>query len=214
MLGQAGARGGPGGGLRPRRWSGDPNAWKRALGNNNRVPARLEMLPDAKPRWNLYGASAALQTALLLFLLMIPLFYPERLRYAMHYDVMPLATPLTEVPIAPRPPKPKPPKARIEPVKPKPEVVPQPDPPKVVKIPTPKFEQPILVKPKKLEVKAPEINKAFEEAKLAVKTAAPTRPRDDVHLNNLPPPARHAQPATPNLPWTKGETSGPAIENC
>src|SRR3989441_8993450 len=114
MLEQAAARSRLGVGLQPRRWSGDPNAWKRALGNNNRVPARLEMLPDAKPRWNLYGASAALQTALLLFLLMIPLFYPERLRYAMHYDVMPLTTPLTEVPIAPRTPKPKPPKPKIE----------------------------------------------------------------------------------------------------
>ena len=43
MLGQADARSRLGVGLQPRRWSGDPNAWKRALGNNNRVPARLEV---------------------------------------------------------------------------------------------------------------------------------------------------------------------------
>ncbi len=213
MLGQADARSRLGVGLQPRRWSGDPNAWKRALGNNNRVPARLEMLPDAKPRWNLYGASAAIQTALLLFLLMIPLLYPERLRYAMHYDVMPLATPLTEVPIAPPPPKPKPTKPKIEPLKPKQEVVPQPDPPKVVKIPTPKFEQPILVKPKKLEVKAPEINKAFEEAKLAVNTAAPKRPKDDVKLDNLSTSTGSAAPATLNLPVNKVQTGGFGDEN-
>lgn len=196
-------------GLDPRR-SANPDAWKRAMGNNNRVSARLELLPDEKTRWNVLGLSAVSQILFFLFLLSLPLFFPERLRYAMHYDVMPITTPLTEVPVAPPPPEIKP---RAQPVKPKPkpEVVPQPEPPKVVKIPTPKFEQPIVVKPKMAEVKAPEINKAFEEAKIQTNSNLPKRPKEDVKVGNLS--TGSAAPATVNLPLNKVQTGGFGDEN-
>ena len=197
-------------GLDPRRRSANPDAWKHALGNNNRVSARLELLPDEKTRWNVLGLSAVSQIVFFLFLLSLPLFFPERLHYAFHYDVMPLSTPLTEVPVASPPPEIKPKAQPVKP-KPKPEVVPQPEPPKVVKIPTPKFEQPIVVKPKKVEVKAPEINKAFEEAKIQTNSNLPKRPKEDVKVGNLS--TGNAAPATVNLPLNKVQTGGFGDEN-
>src|SRR5437879_13013754 len=50
--------------------SGDPQAWKKAIGTRP-VPARLALLPDSKPRWDRIGLSAAGHLAIMGLLLMI-----------------------------------------------------------------------------------------------------------------------------------------------
>lgn len=191
-------------GLSPVRRGANPDAWKHAMGNNNRVSARFSLLPDPKTRWNVFGISAGAQFAFFLFLLALPLFFPERLRVATHYDVMPLTTPITEIPVAPPPPKIKPKAEEFKP-KPKPAVVTDPEPPKP-KIPTPKFESPILAKPKPVEAKAPVLTKVFEETKLDLKSSQPKRPKDDVKVGNLS--IGNAAPVTVNLPLNKVQTGG------
>lgn len=201
MLEETGAMTRLGVGLSPVGRSANADAWKRAMGHNNRVSARLLLLADATSRWDRFSASAIAQLALLLFLLLLPLASPERLQVAMRYDVMPLATPITEIPVAPPPPKMKP---KVEAVKPKPAVVPEP--PKAAKIPTPKFENPIIVRPKSVEEKAPVITKVFEETKLETTTNQPKRPKEDVKLGNIS--TGSAAPATVNLPLNQVQTGG------
>ena len=195
-------------GLAPGRGA-SPDAWKRAMGKNNRVAARLTLLPDGETRWDIFGVSAVAQAAVLLFVLVLPLFFPERLRVAMHYYAMPIANPITEIPVAPPPPKPKP---KVQPQPPKPEVTPQPEPPKVVKIPTPKFERPVILKPKPVEEKAPVLTKVFEEAKFHTNSTQPKRPKEDVKVGNLS-STGSAAPVTVNLPLNKVQTGGFGDEN-
>src|SRR5438046_2011298 len=99
-----------------RRLSGDPLAWKQAMGTKP-IAARLALLPDSKPRWDRIGLSAAGQFAILGFLLMLPLLFPERMQTALHLRVTELMQPVTEIPVAasPRPPPPPMAKAKVAP---------------------------------------------------------------------------------------------------
>src|ERR1700726_3145070 len=83
-----------------RRRLSNSDAWKAAIGTKP-VAARLALLPDAKPRWSRIGVSAGLQLGLLIFCLLIPLLYPDRLKTALHYQTIEIAAPLTEIPVAP-----------------------------------------------------------------------------------------------------------------
>src|SRR4029077_14850556 len=85
----------------------DPEAWKRALGTKQ-IPARLAMLPEGESRLKRVGVSAILQIILVAFFVSLPLFFPERLKTAMNWSVVPIAMPVTEVPVAPPPPVVKP----------------------------------------------------------------------------------------------------------
>src|SRR6267142_1078848 len=58
-------------GLDPKRKSVNSQAWKDAIGAK-RVPARLALLPEAKPRWDRIGLSAGGQLAILAVLLLLP----------------------------------------------------------------------------------------------------------------------------------------------
>ena len=104
--------------------SGDPQAWKKAIGTK-RVPARLALLPDSKSRWDRIGLSAAGQLAILGFLLMIPLLFPQRMTTALNFRVVELMQPITEIPVAPPPPPPPKVKPKVVPPEPKP-VAPEP----------------------------------------------------------------------------------------
>src|ERR1700741_1612626 len=85
-------------------------AWKRQIGSKQ-IPARLALLPEAKPNWGRVGVSAILQMCVLAFFVLVPLLYPEGMKTAIHfYSTTPLAQPMTEIPVAPPPPPP--PKAR------------------------------------------------------------------------------------------------------
>ena len=89
------------------------------------VSARLELLPDAKPRWNQLGLSAAGQLVILGLALLSPMIFPQTMKTALKFDVIELMEPVTEIPVAPETPRPKPkPKRKVEPKAPelKPEV--------------------------------------------------------------------------------------------
>ena len=177
------------------------DAWKTAIGTKP-VPARFALLPDGEKRWNRIGVSAVVQTLILTFFVVMPIFFPERLA-ALRYSVVPLTMPVTEVPVAPPPPPP--PKVKVK----------TPD-PKAIEEPKLNPKQPhIFVQQKafqpqvkQLEVKAPELVKTnvFEEAKLNTPINGPKRPHDDVKMNNLS--TGSAAPATVKAPVEKVQTGG------
>ncbi len=183
--------------------SGDPQAWKKAIGTK-RVPARLVLLPDSKPRWDRIGLSAAGQLAILGFLLMIPLLFPQQMKTALNFRVVELMQPVTEIPVAPPPPPPKI-KPKVAPPEPKP-VVPEPvklNPKQTHVFLAPKAELP---KVKTLEVKPVELNPVFQQVKIDTPTNQPKRPKEDVKVGNLG--SGSAAPATVVAPVNKVQTGG------
>ncbi len=66
-----------------RRSSPNREAWKQAIGTKS-IPARLELLPEAASRWDRMGVSASVQIALLLFCLLTPLVYPDKIKVALN----------------------------------------------------------------------------------------------------------------------------------
>src|ERR1700676_333232 len=171
-----------------RRGTGDAEAWKRAIGTKPE-PARLALLPEAKPRWDRIGISAGAQLVVLLVILAIPLLYPEKMKTALSYSIVEIMQPVTLVPVAPPPPPPPKVKAKTPPPTPKPEVV-----------------EPVQLKVQKIEAKAPELNPVFETAKIEVTQTGPKRPKDDVKVNNLN--TGSAAVATVKAPVDKVQTGG------
>src|SRR5438132_14237630 len=87
--------------------SGDPQAWKKAIGTKP-VAARLALLPDRKPRWDRIGLSAAGQLATVGFLLLAPLIFPQPMQTALKFDVVDLMQQVTQISLpssTPPPPK-------------------------------------------------------------------------------------------------------------
>ena len=178
------------------------DAWKRSIGTKQ-VPARLAMLPEGESRWQRLGVSAIAQIVILTFFVVMPLFFPERLKTALNMQVVPLAMPVTEVPVAPPPPQPKP---KVAPA-PKPQVIEE------VKL-NPKqphiFVQQKVLKPKieHVEAKAPELapQTPVLEAKFIDNTNQPKRPKEEVKVNNLN--SGSAAAPTVKLPVEKVQTGG------
>ena len=181
--------------------SSDQEAWRRAIGTKP-VAARLALLPEGKARWDRIGLSALAQVAIITFIVMIPLFYPEQLKTALHLQMVELPQPVTEIPVAPPPPR-----AKVKPLPPapKPEVV------EPIKL-NPKqphiFVTQKVVQPKvqKVEAKAPELTPVLEAAKIDTTSNQPKRPRDEVKVNNLN--SGSAAPATVVAPVNKVQTGG------
>jgi TonB family protein len=188
-------------GLDPKRKSVNPQAWKDAIGAN-RVPARLALLPEAKPRWDRIGLSAGGQLGILAVLLLLPRIFPDEMNTALKYTYVELMQPVTEIPVAPEPeppppPPPKPPKikakVKVPPPKPKPielepePVVPEPVPVKlnptqphifmVLKPETPKVRT--------VDAKPIDLNPVLEVAKVDFPTTQPKRPKEEVKIENL-----------------------------
>jgi TonB family protein len=117
-------------------------------------------------------------------------------------DIVQLAQPMIEIPVAPPPPKIKP---RPTPPAPKPEVV------EPIKL-NPKqphiFVTQKVVQPKieKVETKAPELNPVLQAANINTDTNQPKRPREEVKMNNLN--TGSAAPATVVAPVNKVQTGG------
>jgi TonB family protein len=184
------------------RSAGNQEAWRRAIGTKP-VAARLELLPDVKPKWNRLGLSLGVQVLAIGFVLLIPLLYPERIRTALNMEVVSLAPPPIEIPIAPPPPKIRP---KVVPQPPKPEIV---EPVKLSpKQPHIFVTQPKVIQPKiqKVEAKAPEIAPVLQASNIDTKSDAPKRPREDVKINNLS--TGSAAPATVTAPANKVQTGG------
>lgn len=182
-------------------------AWKQHMGNRQ-VPARLALLPDAEPRWDRLGLSAAVQLSILIFLLLVPLMYPEQMKTGLKYVGVEIAQPLTEIPVAPDPPPPPKPKA----VAPKAEVKPAPVEPVKLNPAQPHIfadlakPKPVAPKVEKIDVKAPDVKPTFEAAKIDVKENGPKRPKDDVKVGNLG--SGSAAVATVVAPVNKVQTGG------
>ena len=90
--------------------SSTPPIGKTAMIRKN-VSARFELLPDAKPRWNQIGLSAAGQLVFLGLLLLSPVVFPQTMQTALKFDVVELMQPVTIIrppPAAPKPPTPRP----------------------------------------------------------------------------------------------------------
>src|ERR1700733_5603096 len=183
------------------RSTANQEAWRRAIGTKP-VAARLELLPEGKPRWNRIGLSAIVQIVAIGFVLLVPLLYPEKIKTALHMEIVQLAQPTIEIPVAPPPPKIKP---RPTPPAPKPEVV---EPVKLNPQQPHIFVTQKVVQPKieKVETKAPELNPVLQAANINTDTNQPKRPRDEVKMNNLN--TGSAAPATVVAPVNKVQTGG------
>lgn len=179
----------------------DSEAWKRTIGTR-KVSARLALLPEPQSKWDRVGLSAIAQILILTFFVIMPLFFPEKLKTALEYQVTPLAMPVTEIPVAPPPPPP--PKIKATPAPPVKPVEAQLN-PKQPHI----FLQPKALQPKIhiQDTKAPELNKTpVFEAKLDPASSQPKRPKEDVKLNNLN--TGSAAVPTVKLPPNKVQTGG------
>src|SRR6266850_1030207 len=181
----------------------NPEAWKRAIGTKP-IAARLALLPDSKPRWDRIGISAGSQLAILAFVLLIPLVFPQQMKTALNFQIVELMQPVTLIPVAPPPPPP--PKAKVKtPPAVKPEV---PEPVKLnPKQPhvflTAKAEPP---KMRTVDAKPVELNPTFDQVKVDMPTNQPKRPKEDVKVGNLG--SGSAAPATVVAPVNKVQTRG------
>ena len=181
----------------------NPEAWKQAIGTKQ-ISARLALLPDSKPSWDRIGASAAGQLAIVAFLLMLPLIFPEQMKTALNLRATELMQPITEIPVAPQPPPPPKVKAKAPPVV-KPEV-PQPvklNPKQPHVFMTAKVEPP---KVRTIEAKPVELNPVFDQVKVDMPTNQPKRPKEDVKVGNMS--SGSAAPATVVAPVNKVQTGG------
>ncbi len=181
----------------------NPQAWKQAIGTKP-IAARLALLPDPKPRWDRIGISAGSQIAILIFLLLIPMIFPEQMKTALNLRPTELMQPVTLIPVAPEPPPPPKVKAKAPPVV-KPEV------PEPVKL-NPKQPHVFLtakVEPPKvrtIDAKPVELNPTFDQVKVDMPTNQPKRPKEDVKVGNLG--SGSAAPATVVAPVNKVQTGG------
>ena len=183
--------------------AGDPQAWKRAIGTKP-VAARLALLPEPKRRWDRIGVSAIGQIAVIGFVLLIPLIFPEQMKTALNLRPTELAQPVTLIPVAPPPPPPP----EIKKVLPKPKPVVAPDPPKL----NPRQEHVFLtakaIQPeiKKVDVKPVELNPQLDQKAVSIQTMQPKRPRDEVKVGVMS--TGSAAKATIVAPVEKVQTGG------
>ncbi len=77
----------------------NPEAWKSLIGKKP-VSARLDTLPETKPRLSALLTSTIFQAAVAAFLVAIPMFFPDKLVTKIAYEVVPIAAPQTEVQLA------------------------------------------------------------------------------------------------------------------
>lgn len=190
------------------RAASNTQAWKQQIGTRP-IPARLALLPESKPNWNKVGFSAVLQLSLLAFFIIVPLLYPEGMKTAVHYyESTPLATPVTEIPVAPPPPPPAPVKAPKVEVK---QPVPPPEPVKLnpqqphifANLVKPKTVQP---KVEKVEIKTPDVAPQFEMAKIDVKDNGPKKPKEPPKVGDFG--GSGATPTLKPMPVEKVQTGG------
>jgi TonB family protein len=173
--------------------------------------ARFALLPEGKSRFGSIGASVMVQALLLAFILIIPLAFPEKMIPKMIFNIIPLATPVTEVPVPPPPPK-------VAAVKPKPvpvipevvKEVPVPEPVRQPKILAPKVVAPKVEPKKVVTAEAPKVDLKFDAPKLDIDTKMnePARPRAPVQTGMIG--TGSSAPATlpKNTPLDKVQTGG------
>jgi len=144
------------------------------------VSARFELLPDAKPRWNQVGMSAAGQLVILGLALLSPTIFPQTMKTALKFDVIELMQPVTQIPVAPetpkppapqRPPKPKVPELKLEGPEPPP-LVPQ-QPHVFLNL------KPLMPKAHTVEEKPPELKQNLKQPEIVLSSNGPKPPAPD-----------------------------------
>jgi len=181
------------------------------------VSARLELLPDAKPRWNKVGLSAAGQLVILGLALLSPMIFPQTMKTALKFDVIELTQPVTEIPVVPKRPKahaPQPPakptpKPKVEPKAPdlKPEA---PEFPRLVAQLSPRQPhifvnlKPLMPNAHTLQEKAPELKQTLKQLEIVLASNGPEPPKEDVK----PTPGGNRAPDTVNAALSKVQTGG------
>jgi TonB family protein len=165
--------------------------------------ARLALLPTGNSRWGSLGASITFQILFVATLLIIPLAFPQKMIPKTLFEVIPLATPMTEVPVPPKPVAVKQPKPEPIPV----EAAVVPEPVRQPKLLAPKVVAP-KVQPKQIATEAPKLDPVFETPKVDVNVnlGAPARPRPPVETGMMN--TGSAAPATINKPIDKVQTGG------
>lgn len=170
----------------------DNNVWKNLVGQSP-APVRFTVLADAKPRWSAFGTSVVLQCLSVTLMVVVPMLFPQRLIPLLRYEVIPLATPPTAVPLPQKPPQ-------VQAKVPPPDPV---EPPRVAKLVAP--PRPLAPKPRPVEVATPEVKPVFQAAKVDAPKSEPARPREEVKTGVL---SGSAAPATVNRPINQVQTGG------
>jgi periplasmic protein TonB len=156
--------------FRPPAPSRNPEAWQKLIGEKP-VGARIEPLPEHHTNWRALATSTFSQAAVVVALFLLQMFIPQSLITKVEYEVMPLASPMIEIPTAKRQPvKPKLPPA-VQP--------PQPQPQHIAKLIAPRLLP--APKPRPVESRNPEVPKveqALLVPKLNVSDSEPVRPRE------------------------------------
>ena len=159
-----------------RRTAGqDTQAWKKVIGDKP-VAARLEVLPESKPHWSALLTSAIFQTALAMFVAVLPLIFPNEMKTSMIYDVIPVAPLKTESLL----PTPSEPPVRRAKVRPAPAPVERPEPPRLTRRTV--FAPMVAANSKPRETRReeiPQVNQTFAEVKIDA-SREPVRPREAV----------------------------------
>jgi TonB family protein len=149
---------------------------------SNRAVFNASLLPDAQPRWELFGTSFGIQVLVVSLLVLIPMLMPEKMEIVRHYWTTPVEAP----PVVAWKPQPPPPPVKASPVKvvkevPKPAPVPT---PVAVEIPKPRIYAPVNPAPvarvnKPKNVQAPdmtEVAKAFPDQNPPMSMGSPAIP--------------------------------------
>jgi len=183
--------------------SGQEAAWKKNIGTKP-IPARLAMLPEGESRAKRVGISAIVQLSLVVFLLLIPLIFPEQMKTALQYSYTEIAQPITMIPVAPPPPPPKIVKVNTPPPQPVVEPILNPKQPHIFL--NPKLNQP-QPKVQTVENRAPEMNQVLQPAMVDTNQPnQPKRPKEDVKVGMMS--SGNATPATVRAPVEKVQTGG------
>ena len=145
----------------------DPDAWQKLIGEKP-IGARLDMLPERTTNWRALATSTFTQVSIVVALVLLQIFMPEKLITTIEYNVMPLAGPMIEIP-----------KAKPQPIKPKPVPVQVEAPvlhaPKLI---LPRIA-PVVLKPKPADlrpVEVPKVEQAAVMPNLSVPDSGPVRP--------------------------------------
>lgn len=172
-----------------------PNG-KTAMVRKN-VSARFELLPDAKPRWNQIGLSAAGQLIFLGLLLLSPMVFPQAMETALKFDVVELMQPVTKIPVSPAAPKPPTPRPQPK-IKPKlqlkaPELKPElPMPPPELPQLSPKQPhvflnlKPTLPKAHTVEEKPVELKPILKATEIVLTSNGPKAPKEESKASPAP----------------------------
>jgi TonB family protein len=142
--------------------------------------ARFSLLPQTKPRFGAMGVSMTFQMALLATILIVPLVFPQKMIPKLIFNVMPLTSPLTEVPVQPKQPavRPKPQPAPVVEAA----VTPPPPQPKVI---APRNLAPKVQPKVTAQVEAPKFEAPVVAPKIDMSVPQPARPRPPVETGMM-----------------------------